>query len=53
MLKYFMAICDILRPFGILYDHLVHFLFIWFFGLGIMYQEKSGNPGFSSVGLQG
>jgi hypothetical protein len=28
------------------YDHLVHFVLIWyiFSGFGIMYQEKSGNP---------
>jgi hypothetical protein len=33
--------------FRIFYDHLVHFLFIWyiFSCFGIMYQEKSGNPG--------
>jgi hypothetical protein len=32
--------------FGIFYDPLVHFVFIWyiFSGFGIMYQEKSGNP---------
>jgi hypothetical protein len=42
-----MAICDILRTLGLFYDHLVHFVFIWYIvsGLGIMYQEKSGNPG--------
>jgi hypothetical protein len=40
MFIYFMAIWDILWPFGIFYGHLVHF-----FGFGIMYQEKSGNPG--------
>jgi hypothetical protein len=48
MLIYFMAICSILRTFGIFYNqmvctfcvHLVHFS-----GFGIMYQEKSGNPG--------
>jgi hypothetical protein len=47
MLIYFMAIGNILQTFGIVYDHLVHFVFIWytFSGLGIMYQEKSGNPG--------
>jgi hypothetical protein len=30
----------------IFYDHLVHFVFIWyiFSGFGIMYPEKSGNP---------
>jgi hypothetical protein len=28
-------------------DHLVHFELVWyiFYGFGIMYQEKSGNPG--------
>jgi preprotein translocase subunit SecY len=43
---YFMAILNILRTFGIFYNHLVHFMFIWFifFGFGIMYQEQSGNP---------
>jgi hypothetical protein len=42
-----MAVWNILQIFGIFYDHLVHFEFIWciFSGLGIMYQEKSGNPG--------
>jgi hypothetical protein len=41
-----MAIWNILQTFGIFYDHLVHFVFIWyiFSGFGIMYQEKSGNP---------
>jgi hypothetical protein len=31
----------------IFFDDLAHFVFIWciFFGFGIMYQEKSGNPG--------
>jgi hypothetical protein len=31
----------------IFYDHLVHFVLIWyiFSGFGITYQEKSGNPG--------
>jgi hypothetical protein len=38
-----MAICNILWTFGILRDHLVHFVFI-FSGFGIMYQQKSGNP---------
>jgi hypothetical protein len=46
MLICLMAILNILRTFGIFYDHLVHFLFCWyiFSGFGIMYQEKSGNP---------
>jgi hypothetical protein len=36
-LKYFTEICE---------DHLKHFVFIWkiFFGFGIIYPEKSGNP---------
>jgi hypothetical protein len=33
--------------YGIFYDHLVHYVLIWyiFSGFGIMYQEKSGNHG--------
>jgi hypothetical protein len=38
-LEYFIAIWDILWPFGTKCAHLVHFS--WF---GIMHQEKSGNP---------
>jgi hypothetical protein len=47
MLIYFMSIGNILRRFGIFYDHAVHFVFIWyiFSGFGMMYLEKSGNPG--------
>jgi hypothetical protein len=46
VLIYIMAIWNILHTFGIFNDTLVHFMFIWyiFSGLGIMYQEKSGNP---------
>jgi hypothetical protein len=46
-LEYFTAIWNILRSFGKFYDNLVHFVFIWyiFFRLGILHQEKSGNPG--------
>jgi hypothetical protein len=49
ILLYFMPIWNILRYleyFKIFYDHLVHFVFIWyiFSGLGIMHQEKSTNP---------
>jgi hypothetical protein len=46
MLIYFMCISNILWTFVIFYDHLAHFVFIWyiFSGFGIMYQEKSGNP---------
>jgi hypothetical protein len=42
-----MAIWNILPIFGIFYDHLVHFVLIWyiFTGFGIMYLEKSGKPG--------
>jgi hypothetical protein len=53
-----MAIWNILRSFGIFNDHLVHYVFFWciFSGFGIMYQEKSGNPGFgrllASLGFQ-
>jgi hypothetical protein len=45
-LIYFRALWNILRIFGIFYDHWVHFVFIWynFSGFGIMYPEKSGNP---------
>jgi hypothetical protein len=50
--EYFMAIWNIIRTFGILYGHLGYFLpfctfcvhLVHFFGLGDMYQEKSGNP---------
>jgi hypothetical protein len=44
---YFTTILNILRPFVIFHDHLVHFvLFSWsiFSSFGIMHQEKSGNP---------
>jgi hypothetical protein len=46
MFIYFMATWNILWRFGILYDRLVHFVFIWyiFSDFGIKYQEKSGNP---------
>jgi hypothetical protein len=30
LLLYFMAIWNILRTFGIFYDHFVHFVFIWY-----------------------
>jgi hypothetical protein len=40
--EYFIEIWDILWPFGIFCIHLLHFS-----GFGIMYQEKSGNPGWS------
>jgi hypothetical protein len=42
-----MAIWNILQTFGIFFNHLVHFVFVWyvFSGFGMMYQEKSGNSG--------
>jgi hypothetical protein len=42
-----MPIWNVLKTFGIFYNHLVHFVFIWYIlsGFGIMYQEISGNPG--------
>jgi hypothetical protein len=55
MLVYLLAIWSILRPFGIFCDHLVHFAFIWyiFSAFGIMYQEKSGNPGHAGTYIRG
>jgi hypothetical protein len=43
----FLDIWSILRPFDIFYGHLVCFLVIWYIfpHFGILYQEKSGNPG--------
>jgi hypothetical protein len=40
-------ILSILRPNGVFYGHLVHFVVIWyiFSRLGMLYREKSGNPG--------
>jgi hypothetical protein len=42
----FYGIWNILWPFGIFYDYLVHVVFVWYIcsGLGIMSQDKSGNP---------
>jgi hypothetical protein len=47
MLVYPMDIWSILRPFGIFRGNLVYFVVIWyiFLRVGILYQEKSGNPG--------
>jgi hypothetical protein len=46
-LVYFMAILSILRPNGLFYAHLVHFVVIWYIlpSFGMLYREKSGNPG--------
>jgi hypothetical protein len=42
-----MAIFYILRPIGNFRGHSVHFVVIWyiFSRFGMLYQEKSGNPG--------
>jgi hypothetical protein len=47
LLIYFRAIWNILMIFGIFYDQLVNFGFILyiFSDFGIVYLEKSGNPG--------
>jgi hypothetical protein len=44
---YFMAIWNILRPFGIFYGLLVILCSFWYISshFGILYHEKSGNPG--------
>jgi hypothetical protein len=44
---YFMAIWYILWQFGIFDGYLVYFVKIWyiFSRFGMLYQEKSGNPG--------
>jgi hypothetical protein len=51
MFTYFISIWNISWRFGIFYDHLAHFVFIWCIvsGLGIMYQGKSGNPACKEV----
>jgi hypothetical protein len=38
--KYFMAIWNILRTFGIFYDHLVYYVFIWY----ILFRFWSHGP---------
>jgi hypothetical protein len=42
-----MPIWSILRPLEIFYGHLVDFVVIWYIfpRFGMLYQEKSGNPG--------
>jgi hypothetical protein len=46
MLVVLMATLSILRPNGIFYTHLVHFVVMWyiFTRFGMLYREKSGNP---------
>jgi hypothetical protein len=48
VLVYFIKIWSILKPFGIFYGRLVYSVVIWYVHdscFGILYQEKSGNPG--------
>jgi hypothetical protein len=41
-LIYFMAIWNILQTFGILYDHLIHFVFIWYiFSVSLIFTKKN------------
>jgi hypothetical protein len=46
MFGIYRAILSILRPNGIFYVHLVHFVVMWyiFTRFGMLYREKSGNP---------
>jgi hypothetical protein len=39
-----MTIWNILGTFGIFYDHLVHFVFVWYIFSRLEYQEETGNP---------
>jgi hypothetical protein len=47
MLKYFWAIWSIFWLFGIFCGHLLYYVVIWYIfrRFGMLYQEKSGNPG--------
>jgi hypothetical protein len=47
-LVYFVAIWSTIPQFGIFCGHLVYFMVSWyiFLSVGMLYQEKSGNPGF-------
>jgi hypothetical protein len=42
-----MAIGNIFCPFGTYYDYIGNYVIIWYIStrLGILYTEKSGNPG--------
>jgi hypothetical protein len=53
MLIYLVAVWNILWPFGMLCDHSVQIVLIWyiFSFFGIMHQEKSGNPARKRRGL--
>jgi hypothetical protein len=42
MLIYFMAIWNILQTSGIFYDHLIHFVFIWYiFPVWVIFAKKN------------
>jgi hypothetical protein len=47
LLVYFMAIWYIVWPFGIFCGHSVYFMVTWYVfpRFGMLYHEKSGNPG--------
>jgi hypothetical protein len=47
ILVYFTTIRSILRPLEINYCHLLYFVVVWYIfpRFGILYKEKSGNPG--------
>jgi hypothetical protein len=49
-----MGIWNILRVIWDIFDHLLHFIFIWyiFSGFVIMYKEKSGNPASNLVSVK-
>jgi hypothetical protein len=51
-LIYFWAIWNKLCPFGLFYGHLVYCIGIWysFSNVGMLYQDKSGNPAPLSMG---
>jgi hypothetical protein len=41
----FMDIWNTLQTLGILHDHLVHFVIMWYIFSSLGIHEKSGNPG--------
>jgi hypothetical protein len=51
---YFTAIWNILQTLGIFFDHLEHFLLIWYIfpGFGILHQKNSGNPASGEANLK-
>jgi hypothetical protein len=50
-----MAIWPILRAFGKFCDHLVYFSQFWYIfpSFGMVYREKSGNPGLAAGAVKG